>query len=173
MPVISTIDVPPYTNSAMDGYALCGADLPASGNARLKLIGRAMAGAPFAGRVGIRRSSAHHDRRGHARGCRHRADAGAGRRRRRLDRGRQRPQTGENVRKAGEDMAAGDTVLAPGKLLLPAEIGVLASLGIAEVRVKRRLRVAFFSTGDELRSLGEPLGRDRSTTATAIPCTAC
>jgi molybdopterin molybdotransferase len=66
-------------------------------------------------------------------------------------------KTGQNVRMAGEDMSVGATVLAPGKQLLPAEIGVLASLGIAEVRVTRRLRVAFFSTGDELRSLGEPL----------------
>jgi molybdopterin molybdotransferase len=158
MPVISTIDVPPYTNSAMDGYALCGTDLPASGNARLKLIGRAMAGAPFAGRIGSGEAV-------------------------RIMTGAVMPEgadtvlmqeqvgvegdwitigsghkAGENVRKAGEDMAAGDTVLTPGKLLLPADIGVIASLGIAEVRVKRRLRVVFFSTGDELKSLGEPLG---------------
>ncbi|HWS02108.1 MAG TPA: molybdopterin molybdenumtransferase MoeA, partial [Gammaproteobacteria bacterium] len=49
--VISTINVPPYTNSAMDGYALRGSDLPASGEARLRVIGRAMAGAPFGGQL--------------------------------------------------------------------------------------------------------------------------
>ncbi len=156
-PIISSINVPPYTNSAMDGYALRGADLPTSGNTRLAVIGRAMAGAPFAGKVTAGQAV-------------------------RIMTGAMMPQgadtvlmqeqvrvegdaievgadhkPGENVRQAGEDMAVGDTVLAPGTRLLPAEIGVLASLGIAEVRVRRRLRVAFFSTGDELKSLGEPL----------------
>jgi molybdopterin molybdotransferase len=59
------------------------------------------------------------------------------------------------VRLPGEDIAAGATVLARGRQLTPADLGLLASLGIAEVRVVRRLRVAFFSTGDELCSLGE------------------
>ena len=156
-PVISTHDVPPHTNSAMDGYAVQGADLPGNGTAKLTVIGRAMAGAPFDGPVGKGQTV-------------------------RIMTGAVMPdgadtvlmqenvtvegdsivitsghQAGENIRKAGEDMAVGDTVLEPGKQLLPAELGVLASLGIAEVRVKRRLRVAFFSTGDELKSLGEPL----------------
>jgi len=64
---------------------------------------------------------------------------------------------GDNRRLAGEDLARGATALAAGRLLRPADIGVLASLGRAEVPVHRRLRVAFFSTGDELRSIGEPL----------------
>ena len=64
---------------------------------------------------------------------------------------------GENRRLAGEDLARGAIALAAGRLLRPADIGVLASLGRAEVPVFRRLRVAFFSTGDELRSIGEPL----------------
>jgi molybdopterin molybdotransferase len=156
-PVISAIDVPPYTNSAMDGYALRADDLPTSGSARLRVTGRAMAGAPFAGHV-------------------HAGEAA------RIMTGAVLPEgadtvlmqehvqvdgdhivinpghkPGENIRQAGEDMAVGSTVLEPGKQLLPAELGVLASLGIAEVRVHRRLRVAFFSTGDELKSLGEPL----------------
>ena len=156
-PVISSFNVPPYTNSAMDGYALHGADLPQSGSTRLKLIGRAMAGAPFLGSVSLGQTvrimtgamipegadtvlmQEHVTADGEF------IEIGAGHR------------VGQNVRMAGEDMAVGATVLAPGKQLLPAEIGVLASLGIAEVRVTRRLRVAFFSTGDELRSLGEPL----------------
>ena len=65
--------------------------------------------------------------------------------------------SGENRRLAGEDLARGETALAAGRLLRPADLGVLASLGRAEVPVFRRLRVAFFSTGDELRSLGETL----------------
>jgi molybdopterin molybdotransferase len=64
-----------------------------------------------------------------------------------------------NVRQAGEDVAMGQTVLQVGRLLHPADIGLIASLGVAEVAVRRRLRVAFFSTGDELRSLSEPLGQ--------------
>ena len=68
----------------------------------------------------------------------------------------QRP--GENVRRAGEDLSAGQVVLRAGRALTPADIGLMASLGISEVKIGRRVRVAFFSTGDELRSLGEPLG---------------
>jgi len=64
---------------------------------------------------------------------------------------------GQNVRQAGEDLAKGGIVLTAGKKLMPAELGLLASLGFVEITVKRRLRVAFFSTGDELRSAGEPL----------------
>jgi molybdopterin molybdotransferase len=63
----------------------------------------------------------------------------------------------QNVRYAGEDLKVGVPVLHPGKHLRPAELGLIASLGIGEVRVKRRLRVAFFSTGDELASIGTTL----------------
>lgn len=156
-PVISTINVPPYTNSAMDGYALRGSDLPTEGTARLRVIGRAMAGAPFAATVNageavrIMTGAAMPDG----------ADTVLMQERVQADGEHIVVNTGhkpgENVRKAGEDMAVGSTVLEPGKQLLPADLGVIASLGIAEVRVWRKLRVAFFSTGDELKSLGEPL----------------
>jgi molybdopterin molybdotransferase len=63
----------------------------------------------------------------------------------------------QNVRYAGEDLAKGQAVLRPGQLLRPAELGLIASLGIGEVKVKRARRVAFFSTGDELASIGAPL----------------
>jgi molybdopterin molybdotransferase len=63
----------------------------------------------------------------------------------------------QNVRYAGEDLKIGVAVLTPGTLLKPADLGLIASLGIGEVRVKRRLRVAFFATGDELASIGTPL----------------
>jgi molybdopterin molybdotransferase len=66
-------------------------------------------------------------------------------------------RTGDNRRFAGEDLMVGSAALKAGKIISPADLGLLASLGIASVPVKRRLRVAFFSTGDELRSLGQPL----------------
>jgi molybdopterin molybdotransferase len=66
-------------------------------------------------------------------------------------------RSGDNRRFAGEDLMAGSAALRAGRIIRPADLGLLASLGIATVPVKRRLRVAFFSTGDELRSLGQPL----------------
>jgi molybdopterin molybdotransferase len=64
---------------------------------------------------------------------------------------------GENIRQAGEDITKGETVIYAGARLSPADLGVLASLGIAQLQVKRKPVVAFFSTGDELVSIGEPL----------------
>jgi len=66
-------------------------------------------------------------------------------------------KSGQNVRAAGEDLKVGVAVLAPGKFLRPAELGLIASLGISEIKVKRKLRVAFFATGDELASIGATL----------------
>ena len=68
------------------------------------------------------------------------------------------PAPGENIRRAGEDLEAGAVVLEAGRRLTAADLGVIASMGRAEVAVLRPLRVAFFSTGDELRGLGQPLG---------------
>jgi molybdopterin molybdotransferase len=68
------------------------------------------------------------------------------------------PKAGTNTRKAGEDLQQGQVALRKGQALRAADIGLLASLGIGEVSVYRRLRVAFFSTGDELVSVGQPLG---------------
>jgi len=67
-------------------------------------------------------------------------------------------KSGQNVRAAGEDLKAGSIALRRGRLVRPAELGLIASLGIGEVAVYRRLRVAFFSTGDELKSVGTQLG---------------
>jgi molybdopterin molybdotransferase len=67
-------------------------------------------------------------------------------------------KTGQNVREAGEDLKAGSVALKKGRMVRPAELGLLASLGIGEVAVYRPLRVAFFSTGDELKSIGTALG---------------
>jgi molybdopterin molybdotransferase len=154
----STVNVPAHTNSAMDGYALACAQLPAEGERGFQVIGTALAGRPFQGTAGagecVRITTG--------------APLPAGtdtvvmqeKVRREGDQafigGGERP--GQNVRPAGEDLKAGDIALAPGQRLSPAHLGLIASLGISEVRVKRRPRVAFFSTGDELASIGEPLG---------------
>ena len=66
----------------------------------------------------------------------------------------QAKQKAQNVRYAGADIKAGAVVFARGQLVRPAELGMIASLGIGEVSVYRKLRVAFFSTGDELVSVG-------------------
>jgi len=157
--IVSPLDVPSHTNSAMDGYALRGEDLPAEGTAEFNVTGTALAGSPYEGTVSsgetvrimtgavipdssdtvIMQEHVERD------GDRIRIDS------------RHRP--GQNVRQAGEDITTGSTVLHPGKQLIPADLGLIASLGIAEVKVLRSLRVAFFSTGDELRSVGEPLGK--------------
>jgi molybdopterin molybdotransferase len=153
----SPLDVPAHTNSAMDGYAIRGDDLPTQGKVELAVTGTAWAGRPHAGVV--------------KRGQCTRVMTGAP-----MPKGTDtvimqedverdgdtiRVSTGhkpgQNVRAAGEDVTAGQIVLSGGRQILPADLGLLASLGIAEIRVRRRLRVAFFSTGDELRSIGEPL----------------
>ncbi len=151
-------DVPPADNSAMDGYALRAGDVPAEGEARLRVVGAAFAGHPFTGRVGpgeaVRIMTGAVLPEG--------ADAVVMQERVRVEGdgvvvpGPVWP--GENVRRAGEDLARGAEALAAGTRLGPAQIGLLASLGLARVAVRRRPRVAVFSTGDELRQPGEPLG---------------
>ncbi len=155
--VVSTIDVPPHDNSAMDGYAVRGADLAENADTRLRVAGTAFAGRAFDGKVAP----------GEALRVMTGASLPAG-----LDTvviqevvraegdivvvppGQER---GQHRRLRGEDLRVGEPALAAGKRLTPADIGMLASLGVAEVGVRRRLRVAFFSTGDELRSIGETL----------------
>lgn len=156
--VIAPGNVPAHDNSAMDGYAVRHEDLSASGDTRLQVVGRAFAGKPFSGIVGAGQAI-------------------------RIMTGAEIPQgantivvqeltrtegnevvvptgqrKGQNLRRAGEDLALGGVAVAAGKRCGPAEIGLIASLGIAEVAVFRRLRVAFFSTGDEIASIGRPLG---------------
>ncbi|MGD8956037.1 MAG: molybdopterin-binding protein [Chromatiaceae bacterium] len=156
---ISPIDVPSHTNAAMDGYALAGSDLPKDGERDYHVIATALAGQcitqncapgecvrimtgapmpPGTDTVVMQEQAERLDDE------RVRLDA--------------RHRTGQNVRQAGEDIRRGTRVFAAGRRLAPADLGVLASLGFAELRVRRRPRVAFFSTGDELRSIGEPLG---------------
>lgn len=160
--IISPINVPAYDNSAMDGYALRGADLPldaGAGPVTLKVIGAAYAGRPFDQTaapgecVRIMTGAAMPP------GCDsvlpQELAAAIGESSVTIAHGTIR--AGANRRFAGEDLNAGGVALAQEKILRPADLGLVASLGIAEVTVRRRLRVAFFSTGDELRSLGDAL----------------
>jgi molybdopterin molybdotransferase len=155
--IVSPLDVPAHDNSAMDGYALCAAQLPASGSVSLRRVGTALAGQPFTGRVGngecIRIMTGAPVPAG--------ADTVVMQENVRVAGDEivigcdEKP--GQNVRRAGEDIARGQRVLAAGQSIGPAELGLLGSLGLVEVSVRRRLRVAFFSTGDELCGAGTPL----------------
>jgi len=156
--VISPVNVPQHDNSAMDGYAVRFDDLKQDGKATLKVIGAAFAGKPFDGSVGpgqaVRIMTGAVIPQG--------ADTV-------IQQERAKPsgdkvavapvsKKGTNTRNAGEDLRQGEPALKRGQPLRPAEIGLLASLGIGEVAVYRKLRVAFFSTGDELVPVGSPLG---------------
>lgn len=154
--VTAAFNVPAHTNSAVDGYAIHAADLPVQGTASLHIAGEAYAGKPYAGFV--------------KRGKCLRIMTGAVMSEE-LDtvimqeqverQGNSiiidsRNKKGQNVRKSGEDLKQGETVLQPGKLLTPPDIGLIASLGIAEINVSRKLRIAIASTGNEVFGLGSP-----------------
>ena len=154
-------DVPPFRNSAMDGYAVLAADLaPASAERPVRLAvletvaagavpsravcggsaTRIMTGAPVPeGADAVVRVEDTSDADGDVLVA-------------------VSVPSGANVRNAGEDVRAGEVVLRPGRRLRPADLGVLASVGVAVVKVVRRPRVAILSTGDELVDLGQPLG---------------
>lgn len=159
--IVSPCDVPAHENSAMDGYAFRSAALEAQSTAasvELTVAGKALAGHPFAGTVTASQCVRVMTGASMPNGCdtvvpqelvtrtddivRFPANTVRG---------------GANRRLAGEDLARGSAALRAGRILRASDLGLIASLGIAEVPVRRRLRVAFFSTGDELRSLGEPL----------------
>ncbi|QTD44190.1 molybdopterin molybdotransferase MoeA [Ottowia testudinis] len=155
--VVSPISVPPHDNSAMDGFAFDGAQLVPGQPLALKIVGTALAGAAWRGRVAG----------GECVKIMTGAVMPAG-----LDTVVPQEFTqvqgdavtvpadvlkaGDNRRFAGEDLMAGQPALQKGQRLTPAALGLLASLGLGEVSVVRRLRVAYFSTGDEILSLGEP-----------------
>ena len=152
--VISPLDVPAHDNSAMDGYALRFTDLKEDAPTTLEVIGTAYAGAPLGaalkpgGCVRIMTGAVMPQgadtivMQEHVQARDGKVTIGG------------RHRKGQHLRRAGEDLAQGQVALKRGAPLRPAEIGLIASLGIAEVAVYRRLRVAFFSTGDELVSVG-------------------
>lgn len=155
--VVAPVDLPPFANSAVDGYAVRFADLAAAGETRLPLSGRLPAGADAAGvategaavrvftgapmpegadTVFMQEDVA--------------LDAGAAI----LPPGLKR---GANARPAGEDLPRGQLALAAGRRLRPQDLALLAALGLTQVAVRRRVRVAIFSTGDELNEPGTAL----------------
>jgi molybdopterin molybdotransferase len=161
--IVSPIDVPGHRNSAMDGYACRYDELGAQSSVRLKVVGTAFAGKPYVGAMGAGECV-------------------------RIMTGAVMPPEadtcvmqevvtrtgdvaeipaaqiakikfkGQNTRDRGEDIKEGAVVFSKGRLIRAAELGLLASLGVNELSVYRKLRVAFFSTGDELKSIGQPLG---------------
>lgn len=154
--VHSKVDVPAHNNSAMDGYAINSSDFPFEGTSVLKVVGIAYAGKPFLGDIKQGESI--------------RIMTGAvlpdacdsvimqelvecNEDQLRIGTGKK----GQNARNAGEDLKQGGLVLSKGRLITAADLGLLGSVGLESVSVVRKLRVAFFSTGDELRSVGEDL----------------
>jgi molybdopterin molybdotransferase len=155
--LVSPLNVPAHDNSAMDGYAIRFADLKADAETVLNIAGTAFAGVPFAGKTkageSVRIMTGAVMPQGldtiimqeHTKVAGNQVTVGGGH------------KAGQHLRFAGEDLKTGQVALTRGLLLRPAEIGLIASLGVGEISVYRRLRVAFFSTGDELRSIGSTL----------------
>jgi molybdopterin molybdotransferase len=158
--VVSPLDVPGHDNSAMDGWAVRFEDLAREGSVTLRRVGDSFAGKPFGGALGAGDAVRIFTGGVMPQGAdtvvmQERATEVQG--------GVEIPagavaKAGTNRRFAGEDLKRGAVVFGTGQALNPAELGMLASLGIVEITVYRRLRVAFFSTGDELKSIGQPLG---------------
>jgi len=154
--IVPSINVPAHDNSAMDGFALRFSDLK-PGDTALTEVGAAFAGRVFEGKVAagecVRIMTGAVMPPG--------TDTVVIQEVTRKDGNRivipPGQKQAQNVRYAGEDLKAGTAVLHGGKAIAPADLGLIASLGIAEVAVKRRLKVAFFATGDELASIGAPL----------------
>jgi molybdopterin molybdotransferase len=157
--VISTICVPSHDNSAMDGYALRSADLHADKATELAVVDTILAGRPSGIAVGAGQCARIMTGAVMPIGCDtvipQEFVAVEGKKTIEIKQGSVR--SGDNRRFKGEDLMAGSAALAKGRIMRPSDLGLLSSLGIAEVAVQRRLRVAFFSTGDELRSIGETL----------------
>ena len=155
--VVSPISVPPHDNSAMDGFAFDGAQLRKDAPLALKVIGTAFAGKAWQGAVGpgecVKIMTGAIMPTGLDTVVPQEFTTVAGDR---VSIPAKLLQRGDNRRTLGEDLMAGRAALSQGTRLSPAACGLLASLGIATVPVFRRLKVAYFSTGDEILSLGEP-----------------
>ncbi|MCK5122218.1 MAG: molybdopterin molybdotransferase MoeA, partial [Methylococcales bacterium] len=153
--IIAPFNVPHHNNSAVDGYALNSKDLPLDGIASLSIIDSAYAGNPCASSLSagqcIRIMTGAKIPDGvdtvimqeHVE-LKHQSIL--------ID---NRHKAGQNIRLAGEDIRHGETILHAGKFLTPADIGLIASLGIGEIKVRRKLKVAIASTGNEVISIGD------------------
>jgi molybdopterin molybdotransferase len=156
--VVSPISVPPHDNSAMDGFAFDGSQLAPGAALELDVVGTALAGKAWQGQVGagqcVKIMTGAVMPAGLDTVVPQEFTRPAGEGRVTVPAGVL--QRGDNRRLAGEDLMAGKPALSKGERLGPAACGLLASLGLPSVPVLRRLRVAYFSTGDEILSLGEP-----------------
>jgi molybdopterin molybdotransferase len=156
--IFSPIDVPGHDNSAMDGWAYRHADLIEGETTLMKRIGTSYAGKPYLGKVGKGECVRIFTGAVMPEGC----DTVAMQERVAEDSmGVRIPndlKAGQNRRFRGEDLKTGAIALKKGSLFSAAALGLVASLGIGEVSVYRKLRVAFFSTGDELKGIGSQLG---------------
>ena len=155
--ILSPVDIPRHRNSAMDGYAIKSTDIPTAGSTTLTVVGTSWAGRPFQGRLEAARCTRiftgavvpdeadtivmqeQVDRRGDHIVI----NAGIA------------PY--DHIRHPGDDIKASQRILEKGRQLDAADLGLLASIGSVHVSVKPKIRVAFFSTGDELRPLGSAL----------------
>ena len=151
--VRATLDVPPTANSAVDGYAVRGADIPSAGTRELTVVAELAAGSVFDGTLGAGQAlrimtgapmpagadTVYPQEVVERTGDRVRIPAGL---------------AGVNVRQRGEDVLAGHVVLPAGGVLRPQELGVAASLGLPLLLVRQRPRVAILSTGDEVAEPG-------------------
>ena len=155
--VISPFDLPAFDNSAMDGFAFCAND--AQRYQQLKLVGQSLAGHPFAGP--LLPGQAVHITTGASIPAY--ADSVLPHEQAQLigtstlNMTGIEVRTGQHRRRRGEEIAAGSVAVGKGRRIGPAELGIFASLGFASIPVHRKLRVAIFSTGDELRSADRPL----------------
>ena len=154
--VVSPISVPPHDNSAMDGYAFRGSDMHSDHPTRLTVVGTALAGTAWPGRLQagqcVRIMTGALLPAG--------LDTVAPQERVRVEGDTLHIEPGllhigDNRRLAGEDLMAGQIALPAGTRLSPAACGLLASLGLPTATVWRRPKVAYFSTGDEILSLGQ------------------
>lgn len=157
--ITAPLALPPFTNSAVDGYALRSADLPGDIEKAFAIAGRVQAGASASAAIApgeaIRIFT--------GAPMPHGADTVFMQEDVRIDdAGRvvlpPGLKAGANVRPAGEDIAANQTALPAGRQLRPQDVALIAAFGLTRVEVRRRLRVAVFSTGNEVVSPGAPRG---------------
>lgn len=155
--VTSPLNVPPFVNSAMDGYAMSSNDLIPPDDIRLKVIGQSFAGQPFNGQIKtgecVRIMTGAVVPEG--------ADTVIMQEHAEIDGDKIKiddsHKKNQNVRHPGDDFFVGDTIISAGERLSPAKLGLLASVGVTELNIVRTPVVAFFSTGDELKTVGSQL----------------
>ena len=158
--LLSPIDVPAADNSAMDGFAFDGACLhTTSPIISLRIVGTAFAGKPYEGKVGSGECLKIMTGAVMPAGCDTviPQEFTTAINESTIEFKQDQLKQGENRRLRGEDLQQGKPAISAGRLLRPSDLGLTASLGIATLQVKRKLKVAILSSGDELRSLGQAL----------------